>query len=571
MDTREGMRVYARVVDAGSFSEAARRLGISKALASKYVGQLEQRLGVRLLNRTTRKLTPTEVGTAYYVRCARIVGEVEELESSLHADQTTPRGHLRIAGPRVFGEDALVGCVRAFLERHPAVTVDLVLEERTVDIVAEGFDLAVRIGELADTRLIARRITSYRYVLCASPDYIARASARDQNASLCRSRDRPGSALRNTDRTDLEGTPGPQLSDHLPPAAQSRRRRAGHGTSGGARNPPRTGRVHDRAVARQAHGAGCSCSRWHLNALGRRAAGQHRAAKGKHRKSADHHTFPRRCATRRTLPYDLRSKCEAFHFRLFAGLVVMLMAAFAIEPRALPPMCEMARALYSCTIIGRESRCPPGFSEQSSIGRSITARSIRPSRLTGEQRSLTAPVPRAIAGFSLERLQFGLSSLQPLRRGVDVATPGRSSEFPFSLAEFLGSVLNIIHADNVGTGPRETQMPAAQQSVATPLALPPSEAYHRYPQPGGDPCSRSASSSNDRDENGDLREYHKRGVTRPTTALLHVLALRPAAPAHHVREYAARRGFDVVAEFVDFASGARNGRPEYQADVGCCP
>ena len=177
MDTLECMRVYACVVDAGGFSEAARRLGISKALASKYVGQLEQRLGVCLVNRTTRKLAPTEVGTAYYARCARIVGEVEELEGSIHADHATPRGHLRIAGPRIFGEDALVGCVTAFLEKHASVTVDLVLEERTVDIVAEGFDLAVRIGELADTRLIARRITSYRYVLCASPDYVASAGA----------------------------------------------------------------------------------------------------------------------------------------------------------------------------------------------------------------------------------------------------------------------------------------------------------------------------------------------------------------------------------------------------------
>jgi DNA-binding transcriptional LysR family regulator len=177
MDTLEGMRVFARVVDAGSFSEAARRLGISKALASKYVGQLEERLGVRLLNRTTRKLTPTELGIAYYARCARIVGEVEELEGSLRVGHATPSGHLRIAGPRIFGEDALVGCVTAFIEQHPAVTVDLVLEERTVDIVAEGFDLAVRIGELADSRLVARRVTSYRYVLCASPDYLARAGA----------------------------------------------------------------------------------------------------------------------------------------------------------------------------------------------------------------------------------------------------------------------------------------------------------------------------------------------------------------------------------------------------------
>ena len=146
MDTLECMRVYARVVDAGSFSEAARRLGISKALASKYVGQLEQRLGVSLLIRTTRKLTPTEVGTAYYARCARIVGEVEELEGSLQADHTTPRGHLRIAGPRIFGEDALVGCVRAFLEKvgvRPRIRVNCARPVRALALAGYGIGLCL--------------------------------------------------------------------------------------------------------------------------------------------------------------------------------------------------------------------------------------------------------------------------------------------------------------------------------------------------------------------------------------------------------------------------------------------
>ena len=119
MDTLECMRVYARVVDAGSFSEAARRLGISKALASKYVGQLEQRLGVCLLNRTTRKLTPTEVGTAYYGCCARIIGEIKELEGSLHADYATPRAceaYDRTVYAVYPHRRHLAGKVRAFLD-----------------------------------------------------------------------------------------------------------------------------------------------------------------------------------------------------------------------------------------------------------------------------------------------------------------------------------------------------------------------------------------------------------------------------------------------------------------------
>ena len=172
MDTIDGMRVYARVVEAGSFAAAARRLGISNALASKYVRRLEERLGVRLLNRTTRSVKPTEVGAAYYGRCVRILSEIEELEEAVTSQHAEPRGVLRVAGPRAFGEDMLVDALATFMQRYPEIVVDLFLDERMVDIVAEGFDVAVRIGELADSSMIARRIADYPYYLCASPDYL---------------------------------------------------------------------------------------------------------------------------------------------------------------------------------------------------------------------------------------------------------------------------------------------------------------------------------------------------------------------------------------------------------------
>ncbi len=186
MDTLDGMRTFAEVAAVGSFSEAARRLGISKALASKYVGQLEERLGSRLLNRTTRKVSLTEVGRAYLLRARVILDEVAELEESVQMEQGRPRGLLRIAGPRVLGEEFLVGEVGRFLERYPDITVDLMLEERWVDIVQEGFDLAVRIGQLQDSAMVARKIADYRYVICAAPGYLAAREAIVRPADLAR-------------------------------------------------------------------------------------------------------------------------------------------------------------------------------------------------------------------------------------------------------------------------------------------------------------------------------------------------------------------------------------------------
>jgi len=175
MDILTGMRTYAAVVATGSFTGAAEHLGISRALTSKYVGALEEHLGVRLLNRTTRRLSVTEVGQAYYDRCRQLLEDMEELEAAVREQQAAPRGRLRVAAPTTFGETTLTRAVADYLDAQPGVSVELVLGDRYVDLVDEGFDLAVRIGNLADSSLIARRLATMRFCLCASPDYLAQA------------------------------------------------------------------------------------------------------------------------------------------------------------------------------------------------------------------------------------------------------------------------------------------------------------------------------------------------------------------------------------------------------------
>lgn len=175
MDILTGMRTYAAVVSSGSFTGAAERLGISRALTSKYVGQLEDHLGVRLLNRTTRQLNMTEVGQAYFERCRQLVDEIDELESAVSDQQSAPRGRLLIAAPTTFGEMFLAQAVARYLDEYPDVSIEMVLADRFVNLVDEGFDLAVRIGNLKDSSLIARRLASCRIVVCASPEYLQRA------------------------------------------------------------------------------------------------------------------------------------------------------------------------------------------------------------------------------------------------------------------------------------------------------------------------------------------------------------------------------------------------------------
>jgi DNA-binding transcriptional LysR family regulator len=165
------MQVFARVVEAGSFAGAAGRLGLSRAAASKQVMQLEEHLGTRLLNRTTRRLGLTEEGAAYYERCLTILGAIEEAEREAAAARGEPRGTLRISAPVSFGTLHLGPAINGFVAQYPKIAVALSLEDRYVDLVEEGFDAALRIGRLADSSLLARRLCSARLVVVASPDY----------------------------------------------------------------------------------------------------------------------------------------------------------------------------------------------------------------------------------------------------------------------------------------------------------------------------------------------------------------------------------------------------------------
>jgi DNA-binding transcriptional LysR family regulator len=173
MDRLDAMRAFVTVVAEGSFTRAAERLALSPQLVSKYVSQLEQHLGVRLLNRTTRRLHLTEAGAAYRQRAQQVLVEIEDMESQLGELQSQARGRLRISAPVSFAIRHLAPLISDFQQAHPAVDIDLQLNDRKVDIVEEGFDIALRIGRLKSSSLVARRIAPVRLVLCASPGYLA--------------------------------------------------------------------------------------------------------------------------------------------------------------------------------------------------------------------------------------------------------------------------------------------------------------------------------------------------------------------------------------------------------------
>jgi len=166
------IRAFVQVFDAGGFSAAARQHGRSKALLSKYVTDLEDYLGVRLMNRTTRKLSLTEAGEAYYREASQLLQQLDDLDASISEQTTEPRGLLRVSAPRNFGESTLAPAIFAFLVDHPAVTLDLRLEDRYVDLVDEGIDVALRISTMTDSSLIARKIADMKVMVVASPALI---------------------------------------------------------------------------------------------------------------------------------------------------------------------------------------------------------------------------------------------------------------------------------------------------------------------------------------------------------------------------------------------------------------
>jgi DNA-binding transcriptional LysR family regulator len=172
LDRIDSMGVFAKVVVKQSFSSATLELHLSQAVVSKHVRALEDWLGAQLLNRTTRRLNVTEIGALVYERCERILDDIDEVRQSTSALQTTPRGVLHLAAPVSLGMTQLGHALADYLSRYPEVVVDATLDDRFIDLVEEGFDLAHRVGELKDSSLIARRLAPVRFVLCASPGYV---------------------------------------------------------------------------------------------------------------------------------------------------------------------------------------------------------------------------------------------------------------------------------------------------------------------------------------------------------------------------------------------------------------
>ena len=166
------MAIFVHVVEAGSFTGAAKNLGLPKSTVSRKITQLEERLGVRLIQRTTRSLRLTDTGNAYYNQCARILGEIEEANIAVTRMQSTPTGTLRLTAPVLFGATVLSGLIAEYTEQHPQVSVDLVLSDQKLDLVQDGIDVAFRVGNLEDSSLIGRHLGDARSLLCASPDYI---------------------------------------------------------------------------------------------------------------------------------------------------------------------------------------------------------------------------------------------------------------------------------------------------------------------------------------------------------------------------------------------------------------
>mgnify|MGYP002713062543 CR=1 FL=1 len=186
MDQLTRMRAFLAVVDAGGFSAAARELGRSKALLSKYVGDLEDALGVRLLNRTTRRIGVTDTGRAYYEACGDILARLDELDASVQESVSAARGRLRVSGPVSLGERFLTDMILDFMQSYPQIEVELQLEDRFVDLVEEGVDIAIRVANLSDSSLIARKLCDSNSPLCATPDYLQRHGVPDVPDDLTR-------------------------------------------------------------------------------------------------------------------------------------------------------------------------------------------------------------------------------------------------------------------------------------------------------------------------------------------------------------------------------------------------
>jgi len=173
MDKLTGMAVFVSVAKAGSFVGGAKEIGVSRAMATKHIGHLESYLGARLFNRTTRSLSLTDVGAAYLQRCRTVLLDIEEMEGAVTHLHTEPRGKLKVSSPPVIGALYIAPAISEFLELHPDLTVNLVLQSHFGDLVDEGIDVAITFGSLDDTSHIAKKVASSPLLVCGSPAYFA--------------------------------------------------------------------------------------------------------------------------------------------------------------------------------------------------------------------------------------------------------------------------------------------------------------------------------------------------------------------------------------------------------------
>src|SRR5256886_11815578 len=199
MDLMSAMTTFVRVVDAGSLSAAARSLPSSLTSVSRQIAALEQHFGTRLLLRTTRQLALTDEGRILYERAKAIISEVKEIEAALSRGLHQPSGRIRVASPSLMGRLVIAPLLAEFLRRYPALSIDLLLVDRAVDLVEEDIHLAIRIGRLRDSQLVARKLADLRMIVCASPAYLGRRGVPEAPGDLAHTdclgfSDAPGSA-----------------------------------------------------------------------------------------------------------------------------------------------------------------------------------------------------------------------------------------------------------------------------------------------------------------------------------------------------------------------------------------
>jgi DNA-binding transcriptional LysR family regulator len=208
MDTIAGMKTFAAVAAHESFTEGARQVGISTKLASKYVGQLEERLNAQLFNRTTRSVTLTDTGRSYYDRCLPLIEQFDELEGLVQQRQTDLAGRIRITAPTGYGSSQLVHLLQPFQAANPKVSVELHLSDSHVSLIEEGHDLAIRFGTLKDSSLVARKLMDMRIVCCASPDYLKKYGHPKEPAALTTHNCLLQSSTSLTDHWEFKGRKG---------------------------------------------------------------------------------------------------------------------------------------------------------------------------------------------------------------------------------------------------------------------------------------------------------------------------------------------------------------------------